>query len=393
MPAKKKENASGFDNENDLLSSILEEEEKYHLNFKETVTWNISTGSLLLDMAVKGIGPSMVRLCGFSGEGKSAMAVEIMRNFLTTVPNSKAMWIIAEGRGLSDEHRNRCGLPFTTKTNEWNDGSVFVLKTNVYDTVVKTIKKLVDINPQDKRYCFVIDSFDGLKLKQDLETKDIWDPNQKVAGAPMLTKRFLSTMSLKLFDQGHLLIGISQQATPIKLNQYEKTPDSMVMSSGGKASEHYPDLILEFSKTGNSNYIMDRDGGYFGDGKSKAIGKFTKITIQKTSVETSRKQVIQYPVKYGKKPCGVWVEREIVDLLLALEFISKRGAWLEFESSFREELIGKGFEVPEKFQGLNRLYEFMERDDNARLRDYLFAKLKALALPEEFTDEGLQESE
>lgn len=377
MPAKKKEDYSGMTG-NDVLNSLLEENESDHLNFNETVDWKISTGSLLMDAAIKGISPSLVRLCGVSGEGKSAQALELVRQFLTSVDNSKAIWVIAEGRGLSNEHKERCGLKFVYKPSEWEVGTVFVLKTIVYDFLVKTVKKLIDNNPEKTRYCFVIDSFDGLKLKADLEEKEIWDPNQKVAGGPMLSKRFFSTLSLPLFDAGHFVVGLSQQATPIKINQYEKTPENMGMFSGGKGLEHYSDLIIEYQKAGNKDYILDNSDGYVGDGKSKVLGKRAKIVIQKTTVETSRKTSVTYPVKYGRKPSGIWVEREIGDLLIAWELAKKKGAWISFDSSLLEEVKDAGLEMPEQVNGINKLYEFLE--DNQPVSKFLFNKLKGMLL-------------
>ena len=112
---------------NDILQEALKGAKTEHFNFQERVDWNVSTGSLLLDIATGGLRPGILRLAGAFGCGKTPQMLENVRNILTSVPNSKALWVIAEGRGLSDEHIARCGLTFVYKAEEWKVGTVFIL--------------------------------------------------------------------------------------------------------------------------------------------------------------------------------------------------------------------------------------------------------------------------
>src|SRR6185369_12808440 len=166
---------------NERFGAMLEENREDHFNGRKRVDWEISTGSLLLDVAVGGsLGPCLLRLCGENNEGKTPQALEIIRNFLLTIPNSKALWMIAEGRGLSKENAERCGLKFVYSPEEWAVGTVFVLESNVYELFINAVKDLVMNNEEDYRYCFAVDSIDGLMLKND-KSKAI-NENNKVAG-------------------------------------------------------------------------------------------------------------------------------------------------------------------------------------------------------------------
>jgi len=298
------------------LHAILNDKENKedHFNFQESVTWKISTDSLLLDAAVGGgITPSLIRLCGPNNEGKTPQALEICRNFLSEIPKSRVVWILAEGR-LSKENRERCEMKFVTSAQEWTDGSVFVLESNVYDLAINVIKDLILNNEENIRYCFVIDSMDGLILRRDKETST--EDAMKVAGTQVVSKKLLQALSIGMFKHGHLMIAISQITSEIKVDKYAKTAPRTGQFSGGNALLHWADFILEYSPTAIGDYILDNPAGKMNDGKTKSIGKYSKVIIQKSTTEATRKNIIQYPIKFGKKPSGISIEYEILDCLL-----------------------------------------------------------------------------
>lgn len=371
--AKQKETTEDKATSNSQLSSILQENKGQHYNFQERVNWKISTGSLLLDLAVGGgITPSLIRLCGINSGGKTSMSLEIIRNFLNTVENSKCLWIIAEGRGLSKENTERCGLKFVYSPDEWEIGTVFVLESNVYELFVKCIKELVLNNEEHIKYAFVVDSIDGLQLDGDRE-KEITE-NNKVAGVPALSKKMLQSLSLGMFKFGHLMILISQVTSQIKVDPYAKTADRGGNFSGGNALLHASDFILEYQSDYNSDYILDNPNGKLNDGKSKPIGKYAKVVLVKSAVEKSRRQLVQYPVKYGRKPSGIWLEYEVVDMLLSWEFIKKSGAWLSFDDSIISELKTKDLDLKKQHQGLDNLRIYLE--ENPKITNYFVEKFK-----------------
>jgi hypothetical protein len=356
-----------------LLSGALKEFKEEHYNATKAVEWEVSTGSLLLDVSTGKVRPSLWRLCGNNNSGKTPQMLEIVRNILKDVPNSKALWVMAEGR-LSEENKTRCGLKFVTDPNEWEIGTVFVLKTNIFELVIKIIKDLVKNNDAGIRFAFVIDSIDGLILRDDA-AKEITE-NNKVAGVPGLSKKMLQSLSLGMFQYGHWMGLISQVTSEIKLDPYAKTTNRGGSFSGGNSLLHGSDVIIEYNPPYGGDFILDGKGK-FNDGKSKPIGQNVTVVLAKSIKETTRKVKITYPIKYGRKPSGIWVEREVGDLILGFGRATLAGAgWITVSPDFIKELEDDGFEFPEKIQGLDNLYKVLQ--DNEKLTNYLFDKFSKL---------------
>ncbi len=359
------------------LASILKEHKDEHFNFQDRVDWKVSTGSLLLDVAMGGgVNPCLLRICGSNNEGKTPQTLEIIRNFINAEPNKrKAFWVIAEGRGLSKENKDRCGLKFVYTDEEWVVGTVFVLESNVFELFIKCVKNLVIDNPNQYQYAFVIDSLDGMQLRDD-KAKEVTE-NNRVAGTPALSKKMLQSLSLGMFKYGHLMIIISQVTSEIKLDMYAKTANRGGNFSGGNSLLHGSDWILEYESSFNGDYILDNPNGKLNDGKSKAIGKWSKVTIGKSAIEASRKQKIVYPIKFGKKPSGIWLEYEVGDVLLAHDLIKKGAAgWLTLSDYLKSDLKLENIEFPEKIQGMDNLRKFLE--ENPPVMDFLVKKIRSV---------------
>lgn len=371
--AKQKIEETETNNSNSTLEAILKENKDQHFNFQKRTDWKISTGSLLLDLAVGGyLSPSLIRLCGNSNEGKSPMTLEIVRNFLNTVPNSKCFWVLAEGRGLTKENTERCGLKFVYSADEWEVGTVFILESNVYELFIKCVKDLVKNNEKGICYAFVVDSIDGLQLSDDRD-KEITE-NNKVAGCPALSKKMLQSLSLGMFKYGHLMILISQVTSEIKIDPYAKTANRGGGFSGGNALLHASDFIFEFKPTFDSDYILNDSKGKLSDGITKSIGKWAKVTLNKSAIETSRKHTITYPIKFGRKPSGIWLEYEICDMLIVWKYIIKAGAWLTFDDRIISDLKEKNIELQKQHQGFDNLRKYLE--ENKNITDYFFDRFK-----------------
>lgn len=375
-PKNKKEGEETTKNSNSILTSILKEHKSEHFNYHERCDWKISSGSLLLDAALgNGIGPSLCRITGYNNEGKTPQALEICRNFLNTVPNSKVLWVIAEGRGLSEENIKRCGLKLVYAPSEWEIGSIFVLESNIYELFIKTVKELVLNNEEKIKYCFVVDSLDGMQLRDD-SLKDITE-NNRVCGVPAMSKKLLQSLSLGMFKFGHLMLLLSQVTSEIKIDKYEKTVSRGGNFSGGNALNHGANIILFYQNSYNSDYIMDNPNGKLNDGKSKPIGKQCKVIIEKSLLESTRKTQVVYPIKFGRKPSGIWREDEIAQMLLAWSLVDKAGAgWMTFTPEILVELKALDPDIPEKIQGLDNLRDYLE--SNQKVSDYLFDKFKKI---------------
>ena len=378
MAAIKKEKTDEKRTANSVLDKILKETKDTHFNFQERVDWKVSTGSLLIDAATGGVRPSLIRLAGPPGSGKSAQSLEILRNFLHDVPNSRAVWFLAEGRGLSDEHIERCGLKFVYDSAEWAEGTVFVFETNIFETFVRTVKDLVKQNEDGSVFAFVVDSVDGLILESDSK-KEI-NENAKVAGVPGLSKKMLQSLSLGMFKFGHLMIMLSQQTADIKIDPYAPSAGRMGKFAGGNALSHAADLILEYSHSFAGDFILDKPDAKITDKGVKTLGKMVKVTFQKVMKEKARKTTISYPVKFGKKPSGIWTEYEVGDLILMWNMVEKSGSWLTLGKELREIcdpiLVEDGKEPVDKIQGQNRLFAFLE--ENPRVCQTLYEKFREM---------------
>ena len=372
--ATKQEQDENADNSKSLLKAALDDNKADHYNYDETVYWKSSTGSLILDAATGGVMPSLWRLTGSNNSGKTPELLEIIRNILATVPNSKGLWCIAEGRGLSEENRARCGLKFVTTVEDWEIGTVFLLQANVFELFIRILKDLVKNNPANIRYAFGVDSVDGLILRDDL-AKDITEHN-RVAGVPMLSKKMLQSLSLGMFKFGHFMGMISQVTSEIKLDQYAKTANRGGNFSGGNSLLHGADIILEFENPNLGDFILNNPTGKMNDGKSKPIGQNVRVRMSKSIKEASRKTTVSYPIRYGRKPSGIWVEREIGDLMLAWGLLVKGGSWMTFQDTIISELKEQGIEIPVKVQGMDAVYEIFEQDPKAK--DYMYNKFLSL---------------
>jgi len=342
------------------ISAYLKEHQSEHLNFEKEVNYVVSSGSLLLDLAMSGgIRPSIIRASGVAEGGKTSCALSFAKNFQSTVDNSMAVYIKSEGR-LSTEMVERSGI--NTSEDKW-----FVYKCNIFESVLELIKELIHNNPTERKYFFIIDSMDALVPKNDMSKS--FEESVKVAGGSVLSSNFLKTMALPLSSKGHVAFLVSQVRSKVSINPYDKGDPKLTNASGGNALLHYSDWILEFQPRWAKDMIRDKSV------KSKlAEGHWCRVIFRKSANERTGLEV-EYPIRYGRTGGkSIWVEYEILHVLLAFNLVKATGAWLIFEESLVKELKGKKIEVPEKIQGEDAFRKMLE--ENVKLRDYLFKKLR-----------------
>jgi RecA/RadA recombinase len=345
-----------------VLGSFLKEKKEDHYNFEEAVNYRVSTGSLNMDMQTGGgLGPGLHRFVGFTEGGKTSASLEVMKNFLNTVPNSKGFYIKAEGR-LSDEMRIRSGVKFVFDADEWEVGTCFVFESNIYETVVDAMRKLIMYNEEKNKYMFIIDSVDGLIAKNDLDKT--FEESTKVAGGAVIAANLMKKISIALTKRGHMAIFISQVRSDIKLDPYSSAPIRQTSATGGNALLHFANFIFEFEPRFEGDIILKDPAIKKADPvKNPIIGHYCKIYIKKSPNEKSKNRV-SYPIKYGRKDGrSVWLEKEIVDMLMTWELVSRSGAWYYTSDELRELAKKSGTELPEKFQGENALFQFIEGDE------------------------------
>lgn len=346
---------------NEILSNFLKNNKDDHYNFEDDFNYKVSSGSLQLDIHMGGgFGPGLHRFCGINEGGKTSQALEVMRNFLSSVPNAKGFYIKAEGR-LSQEMKERSGVKFTTFAEDWTAGTCFVFESNIYETVVDAMRSLVANNQEGIKYYFLLDAVDGLISKVDLD-KTFEDSN-KVAGGAVIAANFMKRMSIALAKRGHMAVFISQVRADIKLDPYSKAPIRQTSATGGNALLHFANWILEFEpRFGGDLILQDPNNKKIDLEKNPPIGHWAKVTIKKSPNEKTNLQ-IPYPIRYGRKNgSSIWIEKELVDLLYAWEFVERSGPWIKPSEDFIELIKDTNIQLPENFQGEKALFKFIEEN-------------------------------
>lgn len=373
-PAKNVETPVVENKTDSVLTRYLDRNKTEHFNYVEDTKYCVSTGSLNLDAEIGGFGPCLIRLAGNASSGKSSFALNVARNFITTVPHSKVVYIKSEAR-LSDEIQQRCGLKFTKNPKEWEDGTVFVFECNIYEVIIGLLRELIMDNPTKSVYMIILDSMDGLNLRSDYE-KSINEAN-KVAGASLLSSQFLQKISVAMAKYGHLCMMLSQVRTEIKLDPYAKASLRQVASAGGTAIQHYASHVLFFQEWYEGDLILEKPDERVDRLKNKPLGHICKVKLNKTDKE-KRHLTVEIPIKHGViNGSAIWREREISDQLLGWGLVTKGGSWFTFTDTLTKELTDQGFkEIPEKVQGLNQLNAFLE--SRADVTTYLFNKFKSM---------------
>lgn len=349
------------------LGSYLKDTKEDHYNFESDNDYRVRASSLSLTSAMDGgISPGAHRALGITAGGKTSCTLDMMYHHLKRGKGYRAIYIKSEGR-LSGDMKERSGITFTTDAAEWKDGTCFVFESNVYEAVFGLLGDLIRNNPTKTRYFIVIDSLDMMAKRDDL-AKPLTEAGQ-VAGGALITSVFLKKTQAALAKRGHICWFISQVRESIKLNPYEKSSPRQGGASGGHAVEHAGDWVLQFLERFNDDII--REGG---EKSGKILGHYCRVKIIKSNNEKYGVEV-RYPIRYGRKNASsVWVEREIIDLLLSWEQIEKTGAWLRFDSELRTEVkTGTGFDLPEKIQGIDNAYKLLE--EQPKVTQFLFDRL------------------
>jgi RecA/RadA recombinase len=342
------------------IQAYLTQNKGDHYNFEEERDYTISSGSLKLDIEMGGgIKPGVIRASGVTEGGKTSCALSFAKNF-QKMENSMVIYVKSEGR-LSDDMIERSGV-------DQNDEKWFVYKCNVFESVINFLRELVHDNPHDVRYMFIIDSMDALVPRGDLEKSS--DEAVKVAGGSLLTSDFLKRMALSFASKGHICFMVSQVRSQIKINPYEKGDPKVTNASGGNAALHYSDWILEFQPRWSKDIISTQPNG-----KGEQLGHWCKVIFRKSANEKTGVEV-RYPIKYGRTGGkSVWVEYEVVDMMLMWDMATAKGAWVTISDEVIEEVAQKTtLEFKKQHQGIDNLRKYLE--ENKEIGKYLFYKFR-----------------
>lgn len=352
------------------MKMFLDSNKKDHFNNLVRTEYKISTGSLKFDMLTDGgLAPGIIRFHGENSGGKTSEILELIRNAVAVRPRLRGLFIDAEAR-LTPEHRKRSGVKFVDKPEDWAEGTCFVYKTIIYESVIAMILSLIQNNPDKHEYFMALDSIDALILRDDLEKKP--EEAYKVAGPAVLSKKLMQRITHPIHGAGHFFAFTSQITASVP-KQGDKAPPPRV--TGPNNLKHYCDWIFEILPRYQKHLILKNPKiEKYDEEKNPIIGHEVPMVIRKSPNEKNEVR-FSYPIAYGRKDGNsIWVEREIGDTMVAYGFLQIKGSWLNFQDDFLEELRKIDDAAPQKIQGIENVYTYLIK--NPKVKDFCFAKLK-----------------
>ncbi len=353
----------------DPVQAILKErlkDETGHFNYIEPKNYTISTGSLNLDLETGGIPPSIIRCSGMAEAGKTSFSFNLVKIHLDDKSKRRRGIYFLSDKELSENLVSRSGVKLVETLDEWVDGTCYIIRTNVYETVCNTVRDL--IKTKDIEYIFVLDSMDNFAPKAALES-EFGESSQK-GGTSAITAHFFRCFNILLPRLGHITIMISQYRDSIHIGRGAPTI-KQTNSSGGRALEHGVLWAFEFQIPQNSTEDMFWEGTPW---KSKKTGHNCIVQIKKSTNEKTGTKV-KYPIIYGRKDGkSIWVEREIFDQLLIWGMLKSKGAWNTWADTLYKELLEIDKETPVQIQGQENVVKFLE--SKPLITEFLYKKFK-----------------
>jgi hypothetical protein len=146
-------------------------------------------------------------------------------------------------------------------------------------------------------------------------------------------------------------------------------------TSGGYAMMHAPMLVGDIKKDWSGKYIFENPKGATLKDKGKVIGKYHCIKFIKT-FNNKTHQILEIPIKFGH---GIWLEREVIDILRSYAMIDQKGSWFSIEEHFAKEMIkALGKDTVVKWQGEEKIVAYLE--ENPEVCDWLAEQIKVRCL-------------
>lgn len=339
----------------DVSQEILKlamKDDNLHFNNIIPTNYKVSTGSLNFDLEIGGgIKNTILRLAGPAEAGKTSFSLNLAKNFLDE-PNRRGVYFLSD-KELSDEIVKRAGLKFVENIDEWVDGTLYIIRTNVYEMVCNTIKKLI-VN-RDKNLIFILDSMDNFAPAAALEA-DFGDSFAK-GGTGAISSHFFRSFNILLPRLGHMTVMISQMRDSIVIGRQTSPTWKQMNTSGGRAVEHAVSWAFEFAPAMNGKEDMFWDGEPY---KSKKLGHNCIVNFKKSTNEKTGGKV-KYPIVYGRSGGkSIWVEKEIFDQLNLWSKIKQKGSWFEWNDETLQDLSKIDAEIPKQIQGEDKFVKFLE---------------------------------
>jgi RecA/RadA recombinase len=356
-PAEELEVSS--DASKNMLTALLNGYKETHYNFNKIDPTIITSGSLILDSVVTVKTGTTLRMGGPAEVGKTSQALLFAQNFMATMPKAKTIYVNAESK-FPKELEGRTGMKFVFAGDQWEANTVFVLESNVFDTICDILANLLKVTKENGEHlCIIIDSVDMLTLVGNLEKK-ISD-GKKPAGVNYLTKELFRRISPQIRAYNALLIMITQYAATFKLDQYEKDVPNLMDGNQTHALNHQASYALYYRPRYGGNYILENPKDKKPDPQTnKILGVYAKIDVRKSSSDNTG-YMVEVPIVKGRVGNCVWTEKEVADMCVAYQLVSG-SQWLTFDGQIVKEAKDAGIEIKDKVNGINKLYEYLSEE-------------------------------
>lgn len=334
--------------------------------------FKVSTGSLTFDIFLDGgFGPGVVRFGGAPSHGKTMQCLTWAAYWLEHWKGKgRVVYYDTEGRLTLAKLGNSKLVKFLENADTTKH---FVIRRdNVYETIGDQIVKMVRDNKEDLKYFIVFDSLDMMRSIHDID-KGL-EENNKVGSAATTSNNLMRIIGPDLFAHGHHFHILSQIRSNIQTGNPHAKQTKM---SGGWALLHSSNLTGMIKSLYTDLYIFENPEATKIEDKGKRIGHYCVIEFSKTPNDKDN-ETIRIPIRHNH---GVWVEREVVDLLFQYGFIMKKASWNKFDPSFYAEMMKN---VPdcglsESVQGAASLYGAFEK--NPKLVVFVESYLRKILLP------------
>lgn len=369
--AKKADNNTNSDASKNIIDAMLKGYADYHYNHITPKRVAISSGSLKIDSYARAYSGTIIRMGGPAEAGKTSQTLLFLSQYMLTLPKSKCIYIDAEFK-LSDELKNRSGLTFVYSGEDWEYGTVLVLKTNFAEPIADFLQSaLKTAYEQGEHIGIALDSVDMLQSVKEVD-KQVGAPRTP-AGINKLTKELFRRICPMINAYDALLIMITQFSSVFYPDQYAKKDPQMMDGNNTHALNHQCSLALYYRNKNKSDFILEDEKSMPDPVTNKILGTMAKVEIKKSATDSTG-YMIEVPIKKGRVGNCVWVEKEAGDMILAYELAKKSGAWITFDNDIVKEAKAAGVDVKEKINGINALYDYLETDKAAR--EFLIGKVK-----------------
>lgn len=276
------------------------------------------------------------KITEFFGEehgGKTTTALDIIANYQQSDDNRKVLYIDAENT-LDVEWARKLGV----------DVDAMIVFKPTSQSAEEIFQFILDAVDTGEIGLWVLDSIGVLASAQELD-KTMEEKTYAGISGP-----------LTVFGRKVEMLMHRHNCTGIGINQIRDDLGAMyagaVKTPGGKGWKHYCSCRMQFSK---GKYI-DEDGNDLNSRAESPAGNYVLMSLVKAKFCPPTRRTGFYTLNYEY---GIDYLKDLVDVAIKYDVISKSGAWYSIIEPGTGELIIK-------VQGVANVYKYLENPDNER---------------------------